>query len=162
MSPPAQKAFSLLLRMTTAATLLSSRHAISACVMARTIASDSEFKALGRSSVMKPVPLLTLVWTNSLMVGMVAWGRWENPILPPPLRPRRQMFQRIRQVQVAPQPGLPLPLLGGRLRLALVPVVDGGHLQAADLFLLEAGGLGDAGRIGGTGHGEAHQPVQFF
>jgi len=68
MSPPAQKAFSLLLRMTTAATAASSRHASSACVISRTIASDSEFKALGRSSTMKPVPLLTLVWTCTLMI----------------------------------------------------------------------------------------------
>src|SRR5471030_821228 len=67
MSPPAQKALPLLLRITTASTPASSRHASKAVARARTIASDSELSALGRSRIIWPVRLPTLVWMYSLM-----------------------------------------------------------------------------------------------
>src|SRR6266571_577955 len=67
MSPPAQKALSLLLRMTTASTASSSRHACRLAASARTIASDSELRVRGRLRMMVPVRWAMLVWTCSLI-----------------------------------------------------------------------------------------------
>ena len=69
MSPPAHKALPLLLPITTASTAGSSRQLVSAAVRARTISSDSELRALGRSRVMMPLLLARRVWTYSLMAG---------------------------------------------------------------------------------------------